>query len=331
MKIAFELWSTGLINQVLSLELAVGISEVYNTDVLLYNINKNGIYSPIAYQDNGRNHVVGNREKIQAPNILDLIDWDNESWVLEYENIKEVLPDYETISVPEYYIDCKGNFDDVNWNYNKEFIADETKSYNFETTICYYSQFFKNRTNQIDKALSTIKWKQPYVELAKNIAKELGEFSGAHLRMTDHRNVVFAISEQSFLEELQKLEEKELPIVLCTDNPKFSWIESNKHRYTFIDDIILTNWKESFIKLPFHDEVVFSLICNLVMGYSKYFVGTVSSTYTGYIQRMIHNRSQNFEWRFFDGDYGTDFNMFPKDYEPKPRWWREIPNHKLNI
>lgn len=329
MKIAFELWSTGLINQLMSLELAVGISEFYNTEVLLYNIKKEGIYSPIAYDDNARKGIVEQRSESSVPKITDLVDWNNDFWVLESENIKESLPNYETIVLTDHYIDCGGDPDELHWKYDKQFIADPDKSYNFEVSICYYSQFFKNRTKQIDKALSNIKWKKPYFELAMNIAKELGEFSGAHLRMTDHRNVVFAVSEQSFLDELAWLESKGLPVIICTDNPQYPWIKSNSNRYKFIDDIILENWKESFTNLPFRDEVTFSLICNLVMGYSKYFVGTVSSTYTGYIQRMVDYRTEGFEWRFFDGEYGTDFEKFPKDYEPKPRWWREIPNHRL--
>ena len=220
----------------------------------------------------------------------------------------------------------------VSYNRFEEFVLDPTKKYNFVSNILFYSRFFKNRSIDIDVALSSIKWKQPYYDLARDIALELGNFSGVHLRMTDHRRVTFIVGEDDFNIGLKDLESKELPIILSTDDKEFSWVQSNKKRYHLLDDIIINNWGDRFKQLPYRDEVVFGLICNLVLGYSKYFIGTPGSTYTGYIQRHCNTRNDNFEWKFFSGSYGTDAIACKDIYDiEKPRWWHDHPNSKLRI
>jgi hypothetical protein len=85
------------------------------------------------------------------------------------------------------------------------------------------------------------------------------------------------------------------------------------------------------MSLPFQDEVVFGLICNLVLHDSLNFVGKSGTTYTSYIHR---NRNQKGieTWDFFDSPQQAEGQPYSWNDYPRPNdqkmWWREWPESK---
>ena len=109
--------------------------------------------------------------------------------------------------------------------------------------------------------------------------------------------------------------------------------------FLFIDDIITDQFAEDFIKLEFHDEVVFGLISLLILSHSEHFIGTPGSTFSAYIHRLrVHNNKQEcFEYMPAKPQYDNyvqngpfSWNGFNCHTNVK-NWWREYPECKLNI
>lgn len=330
MKVAVELWKNGgMINHLISLEIAVGLSSHYDIPITMYNFGFNTMYNPLHRLGTGRNELIKN--DIKNPiHLFDLLNWNSSGWDIVAQ-VPEELNDYKKIEISKYYVDCDPSMDDNYYSSYKELKLEKTSNYNFISPVCFYSRTFKNRSQKIDMALSEIKWKSEYLKLANKISKELGDFSGMHLRSTDLNHTIFTVGDTDFLNGLSFLEEKSLPIVLSTDNTKSEIVLKNQSKYKIIDQVIMENWYESFKALPNSGETVLGLLSNLVMGHSKNFIGTPGSTYTAYIQRCCNQRQNNFEWNFFSGKYGTYHIQNTKKYGRFPRWWREFPESKLNM
>jgi hypothetical protein len=92
--IFFELWNpTGLINQVMSLEIAVGLSSITkkqlivhhmtNNDNKLYDFKKVPIYTPSTWNNDQRKDFT---DREQFPQLAELVDW-NENLILIDEKI----------------------------------------------------------------------------------------------------------------------------------------------------------------------------------------------------------------------------------------------------
>lgn len=192
----------------------------------------------------------------------------------------------------------------------------------------FYSRFFYKRSKIVDETLSKINFKKEYFELAKKISDSIGDFFGIHIRGTDHRKV-YNLTDDKVLETINTIKNKNIPIVICTDEPK-----NYSNEAITLHHFIIENFKNEFIKLPFYDDTVFSLINLLVMTNSKYFIGTPGSTYTGFIHRTLYKKNKhNFD--LFEtneiSNYGPySWNKFEMDTYMKS-WWREYPESKLDF
>lgn len=328
MKIAVELWKNGgMINHLISLEIAVGLSAHYNIPITLYNFGLTTMYNPLHRLGTGRKDLI--EKDINSPiHLFDLLNWNSSGWDILAQVPKE-LDSYEKIHISHFYVDCDPSINDNYYSTFKQLKLSNNLNYNFVSPVCFYSKVFKNRSSKIDMALAEIKWKTEYVKLASKISKELGDFSGIHLRSTDLNNTIFTVGDTDFLKGLNFLEQKSMPIVLSTDNTESEIVLKNKDKYMIIDQLIMENWYDSFKELPNSGETVLGLLSNLVMGYSKNFIGTPGSTYTAYIQRCCNQRLDNFEWNFFGGRYGTYHIQYTRKYGHFPRWWREFSESKL--
>lgn len=155
------------------------------------------------------------------------------------------------------------------------------EDYHFpEIFLATYCRIFANRTKEFDQIIRSVKPKQEYLDLAKNIAIYLGRFNGIHLRRGDHTPVVDVPG--SAVDDARSVFKESLPILLATDD-----VESVKLYSDIIiaEQYILLNFLKEFEALPRHDENVLALLVNLVMNYAQEFIGTRTSTYTGYIHR----------------------------------------------
>jgi hypothetical protein len=207
------------------------------------------------------------------------------------------------------------------------------KTIHLKKTLAWYSRFFYNRSNELDKILSSVKFKNEYVLLAEKIAMSLGKFQGMHLRLSDHVKM-FETTQEMFESWLSSFEKNEIKIVVSTCEPNHKMVQENKNRFILLDEYIVNNFRDEFLSLPFQDEVVFGLICNLVLHHSVNFVGTSGSTYSAYIHR---NRNQKGieTWSFFDNPSKAEgipysWNNYPLDFGRK-MWWREWGESKLKV
>lgn len=342
----FQMYNpTGMINQVMSLELAVGLAHKTKRRTTIHYLSNDGdsnfdykkvpIYTPSTFYNDQRKDFTN---KEQYPKITDLMDIPelNINFIDEkIERFPEENFVYGNILENNYFSE-----EDELTFVEMEFAEGRKRldfkpgiNYHLKFTLGWYSRFFYKRDSELDLALSKVSFKQEYQDLALKIAKFLGEFQGAHLRLSDHVRM-FNTTEEMFEQGLDKLENNNMKIILCTDEPSHPMVVKNRHRFELLDEIIVNNFRDDFLNLSFNDEVVFGLISNLVMHYSEYFIGTSGSTYTGYIQRK---RAQNGfkDWDFFDNPNQNSIGPFSwNNYlldVHKKMWWREWPESYLRF
>lgn len=334
-KIYFELPEAGLFNQVLSIEVAVGLSIVYDKDVVIYGPKFDNTFSTIFVSpfDNKDNDFLFNNNFF--PHITNLLNFnvnDRISFV-EKEKIKNDLKDSFIIKdLSDYYFSCN-DFSDKELFFSsnrKKLNIPNNKNINIIETLSQYSSFFFNRTSILDNALSKIKFNKEYYELAKIIATSIGKFNGGHLRLTD--NQIQKATLKNVTETID-LFNKDLPFFLCTDEPSNDIIIKNKNKIILLDEYIINNFKTDFMSLTFNDEVSFGLLCNLTMHYCIDFVGSFASTYTSYIQRNSNQNKLLLDWKTWSEQPHTKSGPFSWNGHPDEQnacWYLEWPESYLN-
>jgi hypothetical protein len=126
-----------------------------------------------------------------------------------------------------------------------------------------------------------------------------------------------------------------MPIVMCTDEPNSEIIKKSDYKYLFLDEYILDNFYSEFRQLEFKEEVSFGIVNNLVMHYSKDFIGSPGSTYTGYIHRAL-NQKKDIQWKIFgepehvqEGNYS--WNGYNSRDSLTKQWWREWKESRIAL
>ncbi len=329
-----------MINQVMSLELAVGLAHETKKDLIVHYVSNTGddlynsrnvpIFTPSRWHNEQRKDFTN---PDQFPHLLDLMNFN--------ENLTFIDTKIDFFKQEEFVID-----DTLNGYYysteneiseNESLFAEGRqripldKNVHLKKTLGWYSRFFYNRSPELDNALKSVRFKDVYVDLAKKISNSLGSFQGMHLRLSDHIKM-FNTTQDMFESWLDRYENNGLPIVVSTCEPGNKMIQDNKHRFILLDEYIVNNFRDDFMSLPFQDEVVFGLICNLVLHDSVNFVGTSGSTYSGYIHR-VRNQKGVETWDFFDNPPKAtalpySWNGYPLDNGRK-MWWREWKESKL--
>lgn len=339
--IYYKLWNpAGLINQLMSIELAVGIKEITNSEFTIYNL-LNGkdraapIYSGSRYH-NVRSNVIDNSAGFI---ISDILNWkDKDSYILseavEY-SVGSTVKNIDNL-MSHYYNSF--NTEDLDFSEGRSRL-DLSDNMHIKGTLGWYSRFFSNRTLQLDAALSSIRFLPEYYELSKKIAESLGDFNGVHLRLTDHVSQRVNTTQEMFDAGISKIDDGR-PIVVCTDEPDSPLLSKDQMGFVMLDSYILDNFSKDFLEFRHRDEVSFGLLNNLVMHHSKKFVGTIGSTYSGYIQRGMNQRS-DIEWNWFD--YLTDpvyeesgsgrysWNSVTKIDTFSKQWFREWKESRIDI
>jgi hypothetical protein len=102
---------------------------------------------------------------------------------------------------------------------------------------------------------------------------------------------------------------------------------------TLLDNIIVENFSKEFLSLPNHSEIAYGLVCALILIYSKSFIGTFGSTFTGYIHRERNKlKDETFDFMGIPSfGNGTPYSWNLKDYEGWSGMVREWPESKLNV
>jgi hypothetical protein len=337
-KIFFQLYNPcGLFNQITSVELGVGLSEITGRQLVWHNINnppnakfdgkRVAIYSA-NYEYNNR----GNKIELGVfPKITELMNWKNKEDNVFIDDIVDVFS-YDTDNIENlmrYYYSDKENLE---FSEGRNLLSlDNEKDWDIRKTLGYYSRFFDNRSKELNNAISSIRFKEEYYQISERIAKSIGDFNGAHLRLADHKPMINTTAE-SFNQGLSKMSGS-LPIVLSTDEPHSDVIKNSDYRVLLLDRYILNNFYEDFKTLPFREEVSFGIVNNLVMHHSKDFIGTPGSTYTGYIHRNLNQKSNIGFKLFCEEDHKITGRYSWNGYTNKDtftkQWWREWEESKI--
>lgn len=349
-KLIFELYNPcGLFNQVASLENAVALSYAFKRDLILHNIlnpvephawfskKRQGMFTK-NYEYNNRS---GLTNKEVTPKITDLLSFTPYSDVVFFDDLLPVSA--EPTYLRDIYVNCSSDTENEVYfaGTRKKFENPVGKTIDCHVTIGWYSTFFMNRTPDIDLGLSTVRFKPEYYELAKKVADSIGEFSGAHIRLTDNQ-FGFPTPEQ-VKEGVEGL--LDLPLVIATDHMDHPTVTAQGG--LILERYIEQNFYNDFKQMEFTDEATLGLVCNLVMHHAKDFIGSQGSTFTAYIQRHVRNdmklfgelpykQTGPFTW---NGYKIPDVTLDPrwnhgltKLEDPRTfTWWREWPESRLQI
>lgn len=346
-KIIFKLHNPcGLFNQVTCIENAVALSYFLKKDMTIHHIfNKPwnshithgiGIYSANKWY-NKRSFV----DETNVPKITDLMD------IHTYGDVDFIDDQLDIES--QVFTEAFYNFSDNRENEDffsagkRRFNPDDVSHYSFRWTLGWYSTFFMNRPAEVDLALSKTTFKKEYWELASEIAKSIGPFVGAHVRLTD--NMFDHPLEHEVKAGIESLKSG-YPVVIATDDPKKSTVRNNCD--IILEEYIEKEFINEFKQLKFTDEVTLGLISNLVMCHAEDFIGSQGSTFTGYIQRHAGGTMKIFNEAPYEQDGPFTWNGYKMPQLKNPEaniewgytaklniwdisWWREWPEFKLNI
>lgn len=315
---AFRLWNGGLFNQLITLEIAVGISYFLKTPIYIHDMRK--LPSLSESFENKINYIT---------DFVDTSSFDNiffSKKVIENPSgkqchVKNLMNTFILVSDGDEKIQKFAEGRD-------QLIIDKNKFYYFDNNLSYYSIMFYNRTNLFDRYLKQLKFKQEYVDLANIISSSIGEFSGIHLRQTDFAQTIYSVTEKEYDDAINFLKINNSLIITCTDNLKSS-IAIDDGRVLYIDNLIKDNFLNEFKQLSITSKISFDLICMLIMCNAKDFIGTIGSTYSGLIHRAINQKNNNIHhWKNMgdispiDG-FPFSWNSYDTISIGKKLWWRE--------
>lgn len=334
--IFYKLHRGGMFNQFFSLEIAIGLAVATGKRVTVYNVT-NDLKWPIDIPSISSGVPMGKRSAIiseHVPSILDLIDYpDHLLPEMINSNIQEPQKDFIVFDqkpLHEMYFKVSDGENEKKFAVRRErleMIKDE--SYDLRSfNLAAYARFFFGRTQELDNALDSIKFKKEYTDFAKLVAEFIGDFNGIHLRLTDHQ-VNFAVSEEDFDHSISSLSEKK--IILLTDEVESEMVKGKN--VILLDDIIVDNFSKEYMKLPNTSEIAYGLVSSLVMTYANDFIGTPGSTFSNYIYRERLKR-QDIRYKYLgvpDTDHGSPFSWNAPILEGQGSIYREWPESKLNL
>lgn len=329
-KIYYRLWNpAGLFNQVLSLETAIGLQHKTNADVILYNVSndaKDYKMSSPNYYDLRYSDMISLPQQIT---IDDIFSWNSKDrFTIMHGMIPDMLENKEKYNISNFFLVDKDK-DKDNWTKfasNRSPLFLSNNEMNFTNTLISYSYFFYHRDAGLDSAIGSLSANDEYLSLAKKIAESLGEFDGIHLRLTDFPIYIYKVTDAMFNEAIESLDSGR-KIVISTDDTNNKILNNLNKPVIFLDQYIYENFFDEFKALPFNDKVIFGLINNLVMHYSKDFIGTPGSTYTSYIQKGRVNKGLEPSWKFFGDLHYKKTDLYSWINYPiadgAKCWWRE--------
>lgn len=176
------------------------------------------------------------------------------------------------------------------------------------TNLCNYSyQFYLDNEmrRSVWRLLQRMQAKRSFAELAARVARDIGPFNAVHLRRGDFK-VTYGVTTldrkpSEAIEAMDQVFERKDPLVIVTDernDPFFNEIKLAYPNHYFIDWHILDNYGAEFAQLPQTDSLSLAFLSQLVAAEAKEFMGTMTSTFTGIIQRYRGNRGKHEAFRY---------------------------------
>jgi hypothetical protein len=300
-------YQSGLSNEILSAELAVGLAHLTGRTLVFYgNVGEDRALAPLPnilmQSPPSRRDVV---DPARTPTVLDLLD---------------ELP-VATMSFAEFRARASGSrrttfdsdlrlpasvFVDRAAARDRESLADfaggrtvfsdrgEDVFHLKEINLGYYSRIFHAPSASFHATMRRVGARAPYRNLAAAICRSLGRFNGVHVRLNDFRKFL-PYRGLDYPQEILRNLAANLPadelLVISTDESEnaefFAPIVAHFRRHVFVDQLVMRDFRREFRALPFSDEVTLGWISNLVLGGASEFLGTPGSTFSGLIQRRV--------------------------------------------
>lgn len=315
---AYRLWNGGMFNQFISLEIAIGISYLINDCVHIHDMRRLPSHSDSFEEKNNFisdfidlscfNKIYFTRQKIDKPSSKQI-------------HVKNLM---------NHFIYVQNKFDYIeDFSEGREgLFIESNKSYYFDHNLSYYSIMFFNRTREFDLHLKQLSFKKEYIDFADYISKEIGIFSGIHLRQTDFSRTIYAVKMEEYRMAIETLKKKSNLVIVSTDDLQSPLLKKDGS-VLMIDDLIKDNFMKEFNHLTISSKISFDLICMLVMCNSVDFIGTIGSTYSGLIHRHVNEKSKNTHHWSNMGDHNNvagfpfSWNSYDKILISQKLWWRE--------
>lgn len=307
-----------MINQLMSIEIAVGICTYFNRFGMLY---ESCPLTTMANYTNGKNTT-------QISNIVDIPD---SVCFISSEECR----DFNAINAPcpeKYFV----GLEDENFSEGRnQLFLKESFDYHFDNNLANYSIVFRDRTPGFDKALLRVIFKTEYRELANRISLYIGDFNGIHLRFTDFSEKILSLSQDDINCSFEKICDK--PVVIATDDMACLKLKEHANSGICIGSFIFDEFRKDFNSLTVSNEITLGLVSLLVIANSQQFIGTPRSTYSNYVHRLVNQRKNgNHDWLsvgtnkpVFSGDYS--WNSFPNMTIGQKLWQMEWPESLLRL
>lgn len=188
--------------------------------------------------------------------------------------------------------------------------------------LCSYSYLFyldDETRRTVYRLLQGMQAKRPFAELARRVARDLGPFNAVHLRRGDFK-VTYGVTTLArkpgeAIEAMDQIFGRKAPLVILTDerdDPFFTEIKLAYPDHYFIDWHILDHYGPEFSALPQTDSLSLAYLSQLVAGDAQEFVGTMTSTFTGMIQRQRGTRGRPETFRYL-------WNELPESHQDVER------------
>jgi hypothetical protein len=155
-----------------------------------------------------------------------------------------------------------------------------------------------------------VRYAKPIEDLATKIVAEMGgvqSFNAVHSRLGDFRQN-YAEDEYSINEELfakyiaATFPDRGLPVLIATDGldekAAFERMFAG-YQLTFVDELILGEFRHEYLELPFTDFNSLTILNQLICAAADIFIGTYRSTFTGMIHRLRQERYDRRDFAYF--------------------------------
>jgi hypothetical protein len=336
----YGVYRAGLSNQLMSLELGVGLAYLTNR-VLVPRV------APIPC---GRTLIRGTK----APHILDLFDVPNPVIMpgqrIPADGSDLVGRDFDgnLVTTAMFFpSDLDINSDDARafadgreWRtFDDSLQMADVVRLHWRSTLGFYSYVFyvPQCRERLFTVIRRVRPKEYYIAFAAAIQASIGStFNAVHIRRTDFRKEDPAWvhpSPGAILENMLAVLPRDELLLLCTDEPCRSWfrpIVAEYKNHLFLDDFILRN--SGVFQLPFCSNAVHALITMLVAAHADRFMGTLLSTFTSIIQRWRgqNGKALSFEYVYNPlGEYVTFQRGQLVETQSGPYSWNRLERHGL--
>lgn len=295
----YRMYGAGLSNQRMSLDMGVALS--------IYTGRAFAPYEFKSMEHSGR----ALRGQIERYNISDLFELpvpqlDESASLVDWSTLPsaEFAPDRlgqhvfidETFEDSDHFQQFLGRRElrptNLKQEHKNTVILDLSSRRNFcnVTPLFYVSAELRSK---ILKAIRSIIPTEAYQSAAKRIATAIGVFNAIHVRQGDFLNAnhPFDIKDPEMLfNNVDSMFDRSETLVVCTDqedSPNFDLVKQHFKQTIMLESYIMEepSLRKIYDALPFQDEAIMGVLCQLICERAKGFAGSLRSTYTNYIHR----------------------------------------------